>query len=138
LRAGTFLAIIEEIKHENTVHELSVAQNIIDLVLRHVPAEECGRVHAVRLKVGAAAGIVPDSLEFSFAAIAPESPLRNAHLEIIRVPFRVRCNACGTTEENELGTALCARCGSGDTAVLSGTELHVTEIEIAEPAEAAS
>ena len=120
------------------MHELSVAQNIIDLVLRHVPADEYGRVNAVRVKIGAAAGIVPDSLEFSFQAIVPESPVRNAHLEIESIPFRVRCNACGATEENELGTALCAHCGSGDTAVLSGTELLVSEIEIREPAEAAS
>ena len=48
------------------MHELSVAQNIVEIIQQHVPESEWGRVAAVRLKVGAVAGIVPESLEFSF------------------------------------------------------------------------
>ena len=48
------------------MHELSVAQNIVEIIQQHIPESELERVIAVRLKIGAAAGIVPDSLEFSF------------------------------------------------------------------------
>ena len=118
------------------MHELSVAQNIVEIIQQHVPESELKRVAAVRLKIGAIAGIVPESLEFSFQAITAESMLRHAHLEIESLPFRIHCNACGTATENSVGFALCDTCGSADTKILSGSELHIVEIEIAEPEEA--
>jgi hydrogenase nickel incorporation protein HypA/HybF len=115
------------------MHELSVAQSIVDIIQQHVPESEWERVTAVRLKIGAFAGVVPESLEFSFQAITAESLLSHARLEIESVPFRIHCNACNTTEENEVGFALCGMCGSSDTRILSGSELYITEIEVAEP-----
>jgi hydrogenase nickel incorporation protein HypA/HybF len=89
----------------------------------------------VRLKIGAIAGVVPESLKFSFQAITVESLLSHAQLEIESIPFRIHCNTCDATAENEVGFALCSKCGSTDTKILSGSELHITEIEIAEPEE---
>ncbi len=115
------------------MHELSIAQNIVEIIRQHISEQELERVLAVRLKIGTVAGVVPESLEFSFQAITGESPLRHARLEIESIPFRVHCQACGVTMENEVGFALCSKCGSRDTKILSGSELHITEIEIAEP-----
>jgi hydrogenase nickel incorporation protein HypA/HybF len=115
------------------MHELSVAQNIVEIIQQHVPESEWERVAAVRLKIGAVAGIVPESLEFSFQAITTESLLSHARLEIEFVPFRIHCHACNTTLENEAGFMLCSTCGSTDTKILSGSELYITEIEITEP-----
>ena len=115
------------------MHELSVAQSIVEIIQQHIPESEWGRVAAVRLKIGTVAGVVPESLEFSFQAITAELSFNHARLEIESVPFRIHCNACDTTAENEFGFALCSTCGSTDTKILSGSELHITEIEIAEP-----
>jgi hydrogenase nickel incorporation protein HypA/HybF len=115
------------------MHELSVAQSIVEIIQQHVPESEWNCVAAVRLKIGAVAGVVPESLEFSFQAITAESPLNHARLEIESVPFRIHCNTCGTTSENEVGFVMCGTCGSTDTKILSGSELYITEIEITEP-----
>ena len=117
------------------MHELSVAQSIIELIQRHVPETEWDRVAAVRLKIGAIAGIVPESLEFSFQAITAASTLSHAHLEIESIPSRIHCNTCNTTMDNEMGFAICMTCGSSDTEILSGSELDLVDIEIAEPDE---
>jgi hydrogenase nickel incorporation protein HypA/HybF len=115
------------------MHELSVVQNIVEIIQEHIPQSEWERVKVVRLKIGTVAGVVPESLEFSFQAITAESLLSHARLEIESIPFRIHCNTCDTTLENEAGIALCSICGSPDTKILSGSELHITEIEIAEP-----
>jgi hydrogenase nickel incorporation protein HypA/HybF len=115
------------------MHELSIAQSIVEIIQQHVPESEWEHVTAVRLKIGAVAGVVPESLEFSFQAIIAESLLSHARLEIEFVPFRVHCNACNTIEENEVGFALCINCGSTDTKILSGLELNISEIEVEEP-----
>ena len=75
------------------MHELSVAQSIIEIIQQHISESEWECVRAVRLKIGACAGVVPDSLEFSFQAITAESSLRLAKLEIETVPFRIHCHA---------------------------------------------
>jgi hydrogenase nickel incorporation protein HypA/HybF len=115
------------------MHELSVAQSIVEIIRQHVPESEWEHVTAVRLKIGKVAGVVPESLEFSFQAITAESLFSHARLEIESVPFRIHCNTCNTMTENEGGFALCIKCGSTDTKILSGSELNISEIEVAEP-----
>jgi hydrogenase nickel incorporation protein HypA/HybF len=115
------------------MHELSVAQNIVEIIQQHVPESELEHVAAVRLKIGAVAGIVPESLVFSFQAITADSSLFHAHLEIECIPFRIHCNTCHATTGNDVGFALCDACGSTDTKTLSGTELNIVEIELGEP-----
>jgi hydrogenase nickel incorporation protein HypA/HybF len=116
------------------MHELSIAQNIVEIIHKHIPEAEWEKVASVHLKIGKVAGVVSDSLDFSFQAITAETSLRNTRLEVESIPFRVLCNACGVTTENEVGFTVCSECGSGNTKVLSGSELDITEIEIAEPA----
>jgi hydrogenase nickel incorporation protein HypA/HybF len=119
------------------MHELSIAQNIVELVRQHVNPADAKNVAAIRLKVGAVAGVAADSLEFSFHAITADTPLKNTRLEIEHIPFRVECLKCGVVSENETGIVVCDTCGSPDAKVLSGTELDMTEIEILEAVQAA-
>lgn len=112
------------------MHELSIAQSIVDIVKGYVPDEGLARVKSVKLKIGAIAGVVPDSLEFCFDAITEETPLRDAVLEIENVPFVVKCKQCGLTSTNEGGIFLCMTCGSDDLTMISGNEMKVTEVEL--------
>jgi hydrogenase nickel incorporation protein HypA/HybF len=89
-------------------------------------------VTAVRLKVGACSGIMADSLEFSFQVITAHTPLRTAKLEIETVPFRIQCLKCSNVNESDIGDRTCTTCGTKDTKIISGTDLHITEIEVEE------
>ena len=97
------------------MHELSLAQNIVDTIQQYVPRTDLGRVTVVRLKIGTCAGVVKDSLEFSFQAITADTVLRSSKLEIESVPFQIQCLKCHSVMENETGVALCSACGSADT-----------------------
>ena len=113
-----------------TMHELSIATSIVEIVEHHVPD---GRpVRCVKVKVGAQSGVVPDSLSFCFSAIVVGSPLEGVCLEIERVPFTLTCQSCGLSFESVFGTILCPACASRETLVVSGTELYVDEIELAD------
>jgi hydrogenase nickel incorporation protein HypA/HybF len=115
------------------MHELSIAQNIVEIIRKQVPEQEWNLVSTVRLKIGKAAGVLPDSLEFSFQVITSGTPLCNSRLKIESVPFRFHCISCNTIGENEAGFTVCDKCGSTDTKIISGMELQVDEIEIMEP-----
>lgn len=112
------------------MHELSIAQNIVDIVQQHLPKDGLSEIKSVKLKIGELAGVVPDSLEFCFSAITAGTSLQGAALEIERVPFLVKCNKCGKVSTNESGFFLCGFCGSVETTMISGNELQVTEIEL--------
>jgi hydrogenase nickel incorporation protein HypA/HybF len=112
------------------MHELSIAQSILDLVRPYVP--EGGRVESVRLKVGEQSGVVAESLEFCWSAVVPGTPLADSHLVIEKSPFLIRCDACGAESESEGGLAVCPRCDSPRTRVTSGMELQVLDLELLE------
>jgi hydrogenase nickel incorporation protein HypA/HybF len=114
------------------MHELSIAQGIVDIVGQYVPPSEQHRVRTIYLRVGSMAGVVTDSLEFCFSAVVHRTPLAEASMQIEYVPFTVSCHSCNFTSEQEPGIVLCPRCGSADTEIRSGTELQVVSIEVDE------
>lgn len=112
------------------MHELSVAQSIVEIVNNHLPKDDRCSVKSVRLKVGELAGVIPESLSFCFTAITQGTPLQGANVDIERVPFTITCEECRATSPTEYGSVQCPACGSVKTKVASGTELQVIEIEL--------
>ncbi len=114
------------------MHELSIAQNILEIVHQYVPEEQRSEVQSVKVQVGRLSGVVPDSLDFCFSVIIGETPLAGAKLDIQQTPARSRCSQCSTAFEIEGATFNCPSCGGTDLEILSGTELQVIEVELAE------
>lgn len=112
------------------MHELSIAQNIVEIVQQHLPPDNTFPVKSVRLKLGAMAGVVADSLEFCFTAMTAGTRVEGATLEIEHVPLRARCGRCSATFTVDGSMFICPACDSTDLAIISGRELQVTEIEV--------
>jgi hydrogenase nickel incorporation protein HypA/HybF len=77
------------------MHELSIAQSIVEAV--EAKATECNAVHvkSVRLKIGEASSIVIDSLTFCFEMLTSLDPtLTGAQLLIDTVPHLAQCRHC--------------------------------------------
>jgi hydrogenase nickel incorporation protein HypA/HybF len=118
------------------VHELSIAQSVVDIVLQHVPDDRGGEVRTVHVRVGRLSGVVPDSLEFCFEAIVRDTRFAGARLAIESVPVRCRCARCESSFEVEPPAFFCPGCGQSGVEVLAGNELQVVGIELADtPAE---
>lgn len=112
------------------MHELSIAQNIIEIIKDNVSDKELPEVRKVMIDLGEISGVVQESLEFCFNAVKEESNLNNAILEIKKIPFVLFCNACKSETHNNNGLRLCEKCGSADTKIISGTEMKITQIEL--------
>ncbi len=110
------------------MHELSVAQNIIETIELNVPKNELRNVREVLLKVGEFSGVVTDSLKFSYEVITSGTEIQNSVLKIENILFSLKCNSCGSITANSFGLRECAECLKTDTEVLSGEELIVSEI----------
>ncbi len=130
------LQILHEPHPGDRMHELSIAESILDIVRRNVPQEELVNVRAVNMKIGDMAGVMCDSLDFSFTALTAETPLAGAWLSIDRIPYRIRCHTCDQTVGSEEGLGVCPLCLGTRVTVVSGTELQVESIDIHESVEA--
>ncbi len=112
------------------MHELSIAEGIIDIIHQHVTQERLHDVRSVRVKVGTFSGVVPDSLEFSYQAITSGTTLERSFLMFDRIPFVIQCMECQQESVSEDGITLCPVCNSVNTKIISGKELQVKDIEL--------
>jgi hydrogenase nickel incorporation protein HypA/HybF len=114
------------------MHELGIAQNILEIALKAVPEIKAPDVRKIRIRVGRFAGVIPDSLEFCFTVVAGESTMPQAALSIEEVPTVARCKTCERQFQPDDFIFICPECQSTDLEILSGRELEIVEIEVAD------
>src|SRR5947209_9774307 len=108
------------------MHELSIAQSIVEVVEARAAEYNAARVKGVRLKIGEASGIVTDSLTFCFEMLVSLDPLlAGAQLSIDRVPHRARCRSCAREFDVLNFVVQCRTCKEWSNEVISGTELQI-------------
>jgi hydrogenase nickel incorporation protein HypA/HybF len=115
------------------MHELSIADAIAQLALRHANGR---RVYQVEVKIGHLRQVVPSALAFAWQLVTDATPLEGAELEVEQVPARARCRACLTETTMESFPLQCGRCGNLDVELVAGEELLVDALELEEDQEA--
>ncbi len=124
------------------MHELSLVTSIVETVTETVAAlpdaSRGARVKEVRLRVGALASVIPESLEFCWGIVSEGTALEGARLVVDVLPVVVYCERCA--EEATLDgvqSFRCPRCGEQCGEIRQGRELEIDSIEIDEPEEGA-
>jgi hydrogenase nickel incorporation protein HypA/HybF len=118
------------------MHEMGVAMQIIDIATASIPTDMPGaRVERVNLKVGRLSAVVVDSLRFCFEIAAKGTALEGAELAVDEIPVRARCNDCRFEWTIEQPVFSCRQCNGGAIELLSGRELDIDSIEVAEVAD---
>jgi hydrogenase nickel incorporation protein HypA/HybF len=112
------------------MHELAIAQNILEIVQQSVPENQAQSVRGIRIRVGQLSGIVPDSLDFCFSAIVNDTEMQKARLAIEQIPTLSQCKSCAHRFGIEDWIFVCPVCQSTDLEMISGKELEIVEIEL--------
>ena len=68
------------------MHELSIAQSIVKIVLQHSQRGDLQTVKSVKLNVGDLTGIVPESLVFCFELASRGTAAQGSKLKIENMP----------------------------------------------------
>ena len=94
------------------MHELSIASSIVEAVTESAAAYPGARVKEVRLRVGALASVVEDSLQFCWELATEGSPLAGSKLVINVLPVIVHCEPAGRTPQLAgVQSFRCPHCG---------------------------
>jgi hydrogenase nickel incorporation protein HypA/HybF len=112
------------------VHELSLAQSIVEIVTPIARQHGARRVVRVRLTLGELTHADPDTLGFAFEVACKDTLLEGCALEITRVPLTGRCPACAWEGPLDAGARRCPRCGGDGFRVTGGRELQLESIDV--------
>ena len=96
------------------MHEMSIAESVLQIIEDTARAERCVRVKTVWLEIGQLAGVEKDSLRFCFDVVTRDSIAQDARLEIIETARYEPCPSCGSFQIEVTG----------------GEEMRVKELEV--------
>jgi hydrogenase nickel incorporation protein HypA/HybF len=113
------------------MHELSIAENLIEIASNAAQAAGVQHVQAVHLRLGALSGVVADALQFSYEVAAAGTLLEGSQLVIQAVPAAIYCAVCAQVVELPTIQAFCCPvCGTFSTDVRQGRELEIISLEV--------
>ena len=112
------------------MHELSLAQGIVEIVDDQAARDGFRVVRRIRLVLGALSHVDPDALAFGFEVAARGTRAEGAALDVDRPPGRGFCTDCGREVEVPAHGAPCPLCGEYRWIVVGGNEMKVVELEV--------
>jgi hydrogenase nickel incorporation protein HypA/HybF len=112
------------------MHELSIAQALVEQVEEVRSSHEGRDVVSVGLRIGTWRLVVAESLEFYYRALTRDTALDGSRLEIEVVQARGRCLQCGEVFPVEAPLILCPACGGIGGDLVSGQELDLVCVEL--------
>jgi hydrogenase nickel incorporation protein HypA/HybF len=113
------------------MHEMSLAEGILQIVEETARSHQAIRVRSVVLELGALSHVEEQALRFCFDAVTRGTVADGARLDVDATAGRAWCMPCGTSVPLvRLGEA-CPQCGSYQLQVTQGDEMKVKAIEVA-------
>ncbi len=115
------------------MHELSLAQGLVEQVERVAENEGAGRVVRIVIRIGKYSGVERDAFEFAFPCAAENTLAQDVELIIEELPATVVCCSCKAISHPEIANLACTRCGSTKVEITGGHEFLIQSIELELP-----
>lgn len=112
------------------MHEMSLAEGLIELVEEEARKAGAGRVKVVRLALGALGHVEAEAMRFCFDAVSRGTSAEGAELDIVTVPGAGWCLDCGKTVPLTERFGACPECGQYHVQMTAGDDLRLAELEV--------
>ena len=109
------------------MHEMSIAEGIIDIVEKTARQNGIGRIKEVRVRIGELAGVDIPSLEFAWLSVTKGGPAEGARLAIVRPEGVAWCMDCSENVPLHRFGDACPKCGGYHLAPVQGKEMRVVD-----------
>lgn len=118
------------LKEHILMHELSVTQSILDLVLKHAGTAEAKKVTDIHIVMGELSTNVDDSVQFYWDIIARGTSAEGAKLHFRRVPAEFQCMDCSQKYRPAESELVCPSCQGIRVRIVTGEEFYLDSIEV--------
>ena len=115
------------------MHELSVTESILGIVLKHAQIHKAEKVHVVNLRIGELSELVGDCIQHYFDYLSKGTIAEGALIDVERSPVTFQCGTCQHSFEVSLRDVkdfACPRCGGEKVSLVSGREFYIKDITI--------
>ncbi len=110
------------------MHEMSLAEGILQIVEDAAAGQGFKRVTEVRLEIGALSGVEVEALSFCLDMVLKDSIAEGARIELEKTPGQGYCLGCGATVPVIALFDACPQCGSYQVQATGGTEMRVKDL----------
>jgi hydrogenase nickel incorporation protein HypA/HybF len=114
------------------MHELSVTEEILGIVLRHAAKSGVTRIEKIFLEIGELSDLEEQWLSRYFGAVSRGTAAEDASLVVTRIPCRFLCADCGREFDLDLRSpdrAACPSCSGESIRMIRGDEYVVKSME---------
>lgn len=122
------------------MHELSMAQGIINAVLETAESNNATEVNEVTIEIGRLAMINPEQLQFMLSVLVENTIMQDAKINIEDIPAEIECANCDfkgvailDDSDHYAPLVKCPECDSLKVEILNGKDIVVKNIVIEKP-----
>lgn len=102
-----------------------------EALMETVERRAAGRpVRRVRVRVGALHRVVPSAMDQAFSLVSTGTVAEGADVDLVTVPVRVTCRACGGEASSDDPLATCSACGAAEVDLEGGDEFLLESLEL--------
>ncbi len=112
------------------MHELSITQTMLELVLEQARQNGAKKVQRINLVIGEMSGVVDDCVRFYFDFLSRGTIAEEAQLSFKRVAPKARCRECGRKFKLNGLDWVCPHCRTTRIDIVEGKELFLESIEV--------
>ena len=112
------------------MHEVSIAEEIKDIVREKLKEHKAKKVTKIGLIIGEMTSIVPDALTFAFESVGRGTPMEHAEINMEHVKLKAKCTNCSKQFKVKDFEYVCSFCGSTRVKVTQGKEMIIKTIEM--------
>lgn len=110
------------------MHEMSVAQGIIDAILEQAKQVNAKLIRAL-ISCGQFNALNDEAMQFAFEAMSEGTQCQGMRLEIKHIPLRAKCQDCGEVFIFDIYSAACPKCKTEHFTFEPDAPLLLEEIE---------
>ncbi len=112
------------------MHEISLLENVLEILQCSAREQGFTRVLKVSLEIGELSCVAEDALRFGFAAVMRGTLAEHADLEIQCVRGIGQCRQCRRQVQLQTLHDPCPVCGSFGITVIQGQEMKIRELQV--------
>jgi hydrogenase nickel incorporation protein HypA/HybF len=112
------------------MHELSLLENVREILEEHAISQNFTKVTQVTLEIGKLSFVESEALRFGFDVVMKGSLAENARLIMTELDGLGLCQQCGQQLVKESLYEPCAACGSPDVKIVQGREMKIKDLVV--------
>ncbi len=110
------------------MHEISLLENVREILLEHAKNQNFRRVKKMTLEIGKLSCVEPEALRFGFDVVMQDSLAEGAELILTEVDGAGWCDQCARQVPMETLYDACQICGNAVVTVTQGCEMKIKDL----------